>query len=656
MPATQNNGPRPACVEDFDHDKDTVVSETRVYARTSKDGSDSGYSSRTGTVDGDQQDPGRIGDLKRQGVQIERERMPYANVPAVRRRESIHQQKPSRPVAPEPVRAPKEEKKRFCHPKGVCWSCDKAGYHLTAEELDALKSRLRGEKAPAKEPPKPAREEPKPEIKERDDAGKLRRMSSHRDARPVMQYPPASMQPMAASYATPVGYYNSGYGTPIPPSGYTPQPPYPYGSYPQTPTTPLAPQYVAQPRQEYFPPSVPEIRPPQPKRASTYGDQDYDRMPRHYDEPVPSQRSYAPAREDLPLRSESRPATYTTSRNRDIADERYEEERRQMPPPQVPAKRSEPVRRPSTKKSYTYADSGHGRSSVDEPVDDHPAQNLQRRRSRHPDDYDRDATHALHSVRTRDDLPSPAPSSYRSDHKDLPSRPAPRQSVSYSDPHSTKIVAKGAPPQEATRRRVTEPLTPMDAKVAEAEAYQQKRNSVTSNPVPIEQMRSSKTSRAPSRSDAGSNYSASRDSTAARKARRGSMIIETSGKNRPLSIQMPDGTKISIGADEKEKEENRRQTKLLEQAPSSNSGVSHSTTSRSRATTTSHVSSDRSRDHEYQEKSSKRSSHVVESRPPASPVKTRSSRAPSRSRAGSDTSGSRNRRQSVVSERVIYRS
>jgi hypothetical protein len=654
MPSRADDGPQPACVEDYDDDRGTVFSDTRVHARTGKDGSDSGYSSRTGTVDGDQYDS------KAHAVQIERQRAPYVGVIPIRRRESMNQQKQTRPVAPEPVRPPKEEKKKFCHAPGICWTCDKVGYHMTQEELDELKNRLTREKSSTKETPKPAREVLPAEVKERPTDAKLRRMSSHRESRPpVPQYPPTSMPQMQPPPSVPAGYY--GYGTPLTPSGYPPQPVYPSYSYPQTPSTSMAPPYVVQPPQaDYFPSNVPEIRPPRPRRASTYGNQAPERLSRQYEEPVYVRREPPPPVDASHPKKEMRPAAVKHVSSMSIDRDRYEQDRRQMPPPELPSKRAETVHRPIPKKSNTYTEVGPRRSSIEESRQA-ALDSLERRKSKLPDEYDQDTTRALRPVRAREDLPSPAPSSYKNDSRDLPSRPAARQSASYSGPHYTQSVAKSSAPIESTRRRVTEPVTPMDAKVAEAEAYQQKRTSMVSDSLPTEQLRSSRTSRG--RSETGSNYShreshysTSKDTTATKNSRRNSIVIETGGKSRPLSIQMPNGLTVQIGGDqEKEKEEKRKQ-KLLEHAPQSTSGTSHSTTSRSRAATSSHPSSDRGKDRDYQEKSSKRSSHVVESRPPASPVKTtKSSRAPSRSRAPSDTSGSRNRRASVVSERVILR-
>lgn len=668
MPASHYSGPRPACVEDFDDDRNTVLSDTRIHARTGKDGSDSGYSSRTGTVDGEHYEHGRTADLKSGDLQIERERMPYSSGPAVRRGESISRQKPVRPVVSDQVQPPKEEKKKFCHPPGICYTCDKVGYHMTQEEVEELKGTLRRERTAAPETTKILRQLPSKQLEDRNTEPIIRRMSSHRESRPPMQYPPPAMQPMPASFSAPAGYYGAGYPAPGTPTGYATPPVYTYAAYPQTPATPVVAGYAPQPGpQEYFAQAVPEIRPPKPgRRASTYGEQDFAPLPREYEDPMMPQRSLLRSAPVVASRNESRPQAPRHASGRSIDHDRYEQDRRQMPPPERPAVRTQPLRRPSIHKSYTYADSGYGRSRAEDRSHEAAVELTGTRRPRDIRDSDHDDNRASHSVRAREETRSTAPSSYRSDAKDLAVRPPARKSVSYSNPSQVQTAAKSSTLYDTTQRRSTEPLTPMDAKVAEAEAYQANRSSIPADEMSVEQMKSIRPNKVPSRSNAGSDYShreshysTSKDSTSAKKARRGSIVIETGSKNRPLSIQLPDGLTVQIGPDqEKDKETTGRQQKLLEHASTSASGVSHSSATRSRAATSSHASSDRGRDREYHEKLARRSSHINESRPPPSPVKStaNSSRAPSRSRTTSDTNGSRTRRQSVVSERVVFRS
>ena len=652
MPERPSTGPRPACVEDFDDDRNSVLPDTRAFAKTVKDGSDSGYSSRTGTVDGERADARKLADMKSQAAQIERERQPYSGGPGVRRRESVSQQKPIRPKAPETAHS-KDVEKKFCHPPSAqCWSCDKVGYHMTQEELDDIRARLSGQ-APKPQSPKAARKPSTQQVKDRDVEAKLRQTPSYHQARTPMQFPPSATQPMPASYASPSGFYAPPvYHSPMTPV-YSSQP-YNY-NYPPTPSTPGNGLYAPQPGpQEYFSQQpIPEIRPPNPRRrSSVYEGQEVPRPRRETIEPDPPRRADPRLTQAVVSKKESRPSMPQHQSNRSIEEDRYEQDRCRMPPPERPVKTSELARRPSMKKSYTHDDDTRYEMSRSR----HDIEDIaEKRRSRGPRDYDHDE-YAI-GVRQSDAANRQPPTPYSQPAEYSPNRamprPSARHSVSYSDARHVETIAKSAAMRDTTQRRATTPLTNTDAKLADAEAYQQKHSSSTSDKL-TEKIRSN-SSKAPSRSDAGSNYSrresqysGSKTSTAAKKARPESIVIEANNKDR-LSIQIPGGPTIVFGPDkERPKEKDRRkEQKLLENTTTSGSAVSQSSTSRSRAATSSHASSDRGRDREYGDR---RSAHVIESRPPASPMKTSSktSRATSRARATSDRDGGRRRQSSVA--------
>jgi hypothetical protein len=625
MPTSHSKGPRAACVEDFDEDKNTVVSQSRVVA--AKDGSDSGYSSRTGTVDGENPGSGKMFAVN----PIERDRQPYSKVPGANRRELVNYQMPVRPKSPERPSIVKEPRSTFRHEPGKCYTCDQVGVHMTQEEFDQYQRREDARPVVAAEKPRPIRQSSGTPVKARPADSVLRRMSSHRESRPAQPLQPMSM-PASAGYNTQQPLYQ--YAT-TPTSGA-----YAQSSYYMTPVVPGSNTYSGGVRQYEYTQGVPMLEDPNPaRRPQAYTDPDR-----------PSARSRNSYHQYQSPIDDLRKELDREQRLRREYDDRAAVDREMMPPPRLPTKQGAPVRRPSVRKSYT----------TDEP------RSVQSRYRFDDNEYAVVEDGEYHEDRHRQqDSPPRSSNPQRASAAPMVSRPPARQSVSYSDPRSqsVKTIAKSSTRDDVVQRRATAPLVPADDKLAaqeaRAEAHMSKRQSMTSHELSAEKLKSMNATRVPSRSEAGSHHGShySKHSTSSRARRESQSIVIEAPKNRPLSLDI-NGLKLKIDAEREKKETKSREPRAIEAAPASS--TSYSSASRSRAATSSHASSEHSRDRDYHHESLTRVS-TSDKRPPTSPVKVNSksskhsSRAPSRSRAASDVPSSRKHRESVSgSERYVY--
>ena len=648
MPVLGATGPRPASCEDYDDDAGTTVSASKattyVAVRQSKtgqaspksrtrhhrDGSDSGYSSRAGTVASEPLGPKKTPNLKIETVLPERERQPYhmsAQGRPKAREEALSQKKEHEPVSAPAVDRP------FVHPQGVCMTCDKYGRHLDMNELSQL----------ASQPPTPSSLEVAKKVSsnasnEHDRNAALRRLSSTRDTRPTNIYPPSAIQPVYAvnpAYSVP-----SGYAMPLSPTtAYSPAVQN-YAAYATTPVTSAYSGYAGQ--TSYFE-TQPVVQPREQKtsrRSSFYAD-DFAQAPRRGESSGKVER--------MSSKRDSRPLVKTHRSQQSI-----DEDRITMPPPARPSKVSQVVQRPGLQKASTY------QSDVRE-----------HRRSR--DQYDNvySTTPARHD---RSRSPQQPPSSYRNaPGRDEPtSRPRPsRKSVSYQEPIHTTKVAKTPTREEHLPRRTTMPTTPLEQREAEVEAYQRKRSQMTSNQLSAEKLAELKGQTISSRSETGSTRSHQESHQSSSKASSGRVRSNTSGhrtsiiidgirlevpddyvdrKGRPVSINM-DGLTISMGSKDKNQDQ-----KLLEKTPSITSHASKRSVTDSSLDSSSRA---REQDRRNSLQSSRRPSHTDDrSRPPVAGQSQKSSRqhsrTPSSTRASVDHS--RSRRQSVDYEdaRLYY--
>jgi hypothetical protein len=702
MPDTGSRHPRPAFVEDWDDDAQTTLSSSRATANVAvkrsqtgavadrpntkpQDGSDSGYSSKAATVGSASTTASKMAALKIDTSIQERERHPYhitAQGGAVRR-ESFT--RPSAAVNEQNA----TQKQPFVHPRGMCVTCDYFGQHVEPPQS-------------AVQPPTPTSPKvPKKSAKKiRDDSDpKSKRISSTRDAYPSKVSQSPAVQPIysAAPYSQ-----TPGWTTPVTPMVYT------YA-------TPVTTSYVGYTGQvSYFEPQPsPEARPVKPtRRPSIYGEPIIKQPPRDDRTAAPSkptsQRDGGPTtsnrrstdlgpakstrdpdyRPTASIRrdSDSRP-TASVARDHDIrptasvsrdydsrptasvtrdydrtatatVERNYEprpvmsnhrsntsvdQDRIAMPPPEKPKRQPEVARRPSIKKSATYT-----------------PEIIQHRRSRTSDEYDPSDAKMPPSPKARGISPSRPPSSYRGPplQEQAPVRPqVSRKSVSYSDPVANAKVAQStsSSKNESVHRRTTNPVTSMEQKTAEAEAYQRQRSKMTSEELTLEKLedlkkqsshtRSSETGSAYSHKE--SHHSSSKDSSGRGRSHtsghRTSIILEggpridipssfVERKGRPVSINIGDLT-ISMGPKEK-----ARDTKLLEKASSVTSQASkHSIPSAT------YDEPSQEREHDEGARSSGLPSQSDDRRRPVTDRSQRSSRQ--HSRAPSSTRASR--RQSV---------
>ena len=644
MPVLGATGPRPASCEDYDDDAGTTISASKATTyvavrqpetgqaspkskiRHHRDGSDSGYSSRAGTVASEPLGSKKTPNLKIETVLPERERQPYHM--SAQERPKAREEASSRRKEHESASAPTVDRP-FVHPQGVCMTCDKYGRHLDMDELS---------QPPTPNSPKVAKKLSSNASKEYDRNAALRRLSSTRDTRPLNVYPPSATQQVYAinpAYSAP-----SGYAMPLTPTtAYSPAIQN-YAAYATTPVTSAYSGYAGQ--TSYFE-TQPVVQPQQQKtsrRSSFYAD-DVEQAPRRGESSGKVERTSS--------KRDSRPLVKTHRSQQSI-----DEDRVTMPPPARPSKVSQIVQRPGLQKASTY------QSDVRE-----------HRRSR--DQYD-NVYSTTPARRDRSKSPQKPPSSYRNAHgNDEPtSRPRPsRKSVSYQEPLHTTILAKTSTREEHLPRRTTMPNTPLEQREAEVEAYQRKRSQMTSNQLSAEKLAELKGQTISSRSETGSTRSHQESHQSSSKASSGRGRSHTNGhrtsiiidgirlevpddyvdrKGRPVSINL-DGLTISMGSKDKDRDQ-----KLLEKTPSV---ASH--TSRRSITDSSLDSSSKAREQDCRNslQSSRGPSHTDDrSRPPVAGQSQKSSRqhsrAPSSTRASVDYSHSQ--RQSVDYEdaRLYY--
>ena len=648
MPVLSATGPRPASCEDYDDDAGTTVSASKATTyvavrqsqtgqasrkpntRHCRDGSDSGYSSRAGTVASEPLGSKKTPNLKIETVLPERERQPYHISTQERskdQKEASSQRKELKSVSASTMNIP------FVHAAGLCMTCDKYGRHLDMDELAQLSSQ-----AATPSSPKVPKKVSSNVSKKYERNAALRRLSSTRDTRPTNIYPPSGNEPVYAispAYSAP-----SGYALPLTPTtAYSPTIQH-YAAYA---TTPITSAYSGYAVQNSYSETQPVVQPQQQKtsrRSSSYVDRAA---------PAPPRGGSSGKAQRMSSKTDSRPLVKTHRSQQSI-----DEDRITMPPPPLPSKVTQAVQRPGLQKASTY------QSDVTE-----------HRRFR--DQYD-NVYLARPAGRDRSRSPQKPPSSSRNTHGDdhPMSRPRPpRASLSYQEPLHTTNVAKTSTREEHLPRRTTMPTAPLEQKEAEAEAYQRKCSQMTSDQLSAEKFAEIKGQSISSRSETGSTRSHQESHQSSSRASSGRGRSHTGGhrtiiiddgirlevpdsyvdrKGRPVSINL-DGLTISMGSKEKSQDQ-----KLLEKTPSI---ASHA--SRRSGTDSSHHSSSetRERDRRGSLLSTRRPSHTDDrTRPPVAGQSQKSSRqhsrAPSSTRASVDHG--RDRRQSVDDEdaRLYY--
>ena len=146
MPDDVRSRPRAATVEDWDEStgavvadapppptttpkkKTPVLSSKGSYERTRRNGSDSGYSSKAGTVNSDPLDLGHPLESVREAGIPERERHPYS---MAKERPEVRRLSTDRPKTY--VEEP-EKPRRIKHADGKCDVCDYYGWHAVGRE------------------------------------------------------------------------------------------------------------------------------------------------------------------------------------------------------------------------------------------------------------------------------------------------------------------------------------------------------------------------------------------------------------------------------------------------------------------------------------------------------------------------------------------
>ncbi|RMD41214.1 hypothetical protein DV735_g3902, partial [Chaetothyriales sp. CBS 134920] len=569
MPGPESKHPRPACVEDWDEDTQTTLSSTRATAHAAavtsapagrgarlgqltyiRDGSDSGYSSKAGTIASTSTN--KTGGKKARSLTvdtslIERHRQPY----------SMNLQPPpnaSRDSQKRPVGAhhapPSATGERFKHPPTVCWVCDQLGYHPDPIEL-----------ARFIQPATPASAQPSKKVAkaEQEAQKKLRRQSSTKENRPTVVYaPPPAAVPNFYPVISP--YPLSGISTPI-----TPQPQIPYVadnllySY-AAPVTPITPHYLVEPPpSDYFRPQPPQKdRPPKTHRLSNV-----------YDHPVihHSQQPHGAMHATNAPFKEARPPTKSLPSSRSVDQQRADREA--MPPPGRPKQQS--IGRSSSRGPTAYSSDG---------IDGRYLRALD-----------------LSKPKAAKREPSPTregrapPSAYKHVEQASGSRPPMRgKSVSYSDPAKTTQVAVSSSADAPYRRRnTTSSHRPVshDRLAADAEAYIQRKSKLTAEQLTAEKIAEMKTAKqaVSSKSETGSTFSqhshqsSSKSSSGHDRSRGRPTSILVDGikveipqdylerKGRPVSMQLA-GVNISVGSKDKPTSTDRRDHRLIEKAPS----------------------------------------------------------------------------------------
>ncbi|RMZ81665.1 hypothetical protein DV737_g2402, partial [Chaetothyriales sp. CBS 132003] len=577
MPGTESKHPRPACVEDWDEDAQTTVSSTRATANAAakrtpagrgarpaqskyiRDGSDSGYSSKAGTIASTSTN--KTNGTKPCNLTVdtslhERQRQPYSMT--LQPQSNASRNSHDRPSGAHHAQ-PSTKAERFKHPPKVCWLCDQLGYHPDNNELARLM-----------QPPTPT--SPKANKKsskaEQEAQKKLRRQSSTRESRPcpVIYAPPITQNfyPVTSTYPPAV------ISTPI-----TPQPQMPYVQEQlvctYAPMTPIPPQYVVEPGQPNYlrPQPAKKDRPSQTNRLSNI----YDQPVIHYSQPQEA-KAASKASSKASSKESSRPSIKSRPSTRSA--DQQQAEREAMPPPGWPKQKI--PGRSGSKDSTAY-------TTVD--VDD---------RYLHAVDLAKPRAPPRESSPSREGRAPPSAYKHVEQASGTASRPPMRRkSVSYSDPISTTQVAVSSSAQASTshqRRSTTssDRSAGHDRMAADAEAYMQRNSRLTAEQLTAEKIAEMKTSKhvVSSRSETGSTFSqhshqSSSKSSSGRdrshtRGRRTSILIDggikleipqdyLDRKGRPLSMQLG-SVNISVGNKDMSTSVDKRDHKLIEKAPS----------------------------------------------------------------------------------------
>jgi hypothetical protein len=620
-------GPRVAHVEDYDDDNNTTISHTRAFAsassRGTKDGSDSGYSSRAGTHDGESK---QTSPEVAMATPIERQRKPYSSGPLPQRQKSTTQ--PSRPNGTKGTAQHEPEKrKEFCHRKGVCYTCDQLGYHVNQDEFEAglAKQKVTGQEGNQRSDA-PRVEVFEEEEEERvDPRKKVRQMSSHKGGRLELDKRHSTTRHTPAFSPAPATYSSHDYVAQMATAGYLVSPAYGYSPAPVTPSTPAYGSHSHS--RGYFDQHTTAPSRPAPLHRNSV-----------HERPPTSQAPYADYEKVYPAPQRE---TLKAAKRLSYTGKRPEDSDLMPPPSRRPDLKVATNTRPTTNHMHSYSADYKRYETNYEALDQYRDSN---------DSYDRRTDNDLSRTQMRNLSPrrhDPPPSS---------ARPNLRQTVSES--YTPKSATRDEPVRAPSTRRATQPVTDIDAKLAVAEAYQERQGAAKVSDALAHQEKASASSKTHTRSESGSNHShqqshyssASRMSSKSQSSRRGSVVIETGGKARPISIVMPShGFTIHIdGGDSREtpKLQGGKEPKMIESAPAqSGSTAGKSSTTRSRAATD-YTTSDRGRDgggrdrgQDY--KITRRISHVIDdSRPPSSPVKMKQGRSSSSTRSGSRTRAS----------------
>lgn len=470
MSAAEPTRYQPVTVEDWDDEAQASIPGTRTtanvavkrdgssesdfpssLARYEYDGTDSGYASKAPTVSSmASSQRRRTSDLKLDtSIVTERERKPYAMTATPRDSE----RQPIR-LAKEVKKAPEPIKKPFCHKEGICWVCDRFGFHF--DPKDPPKDLV----APKKTVVKPSTPATQTTVQTPKDAAPKQRTEDVRPrppARRTSSARPTSMYVASTPIQAPFQQYpaiHHGWPTAVTPGGVA------YTSHPYVvSSTPVA--YMP-PQQLYFEPPTPfdDHPPAQPKptRRLSMAIQERPVL-----EKKPSRTNTLTERV---VSREQRPQMVSHASQKSIND------RIAMPPPPAPPKPQHVTTvntaRPRAGRSNTYHSNTHSnrRSATFED-------------SSEDEDYlDPKAIVAL------DGRPSPRrpPSSWKPPTlQDIPDRPqlAPK-SKSYQDGPNSVQVASTTRADLMPRRRTTDsmPTTALiEQQEAAAEAYMRKRGS-----------------------------------------------------------------------------------------------------------------------------------------------------------------------------------
>lgn len=546
----------PASVEDWDDEAQASVPGTRTTAnayvavkrhmssesdfssdliRYNYDGTDSGYVSKAPTVSSMASLQRRKSDLKIDtAIVTERERKPYTMTTIARdadRTATRTTKEKETKAVPEPVKKP------FCHKPGICWVCDRYGFHFDPKDppsnLDPKKVAVKpSTPAPQaiSQPSKPAA----PKVKTEESTRPPSRRLSSIQARPTSMY--VGGTPVQAPFS---GYAPMHHAWPV----STPTTTYPgvaFAPYPSyvVPSTPIG--YMPTQQIYYEQPPVFE-EPPQPpatlsRRLSTAPQERPPLIKK------PSRTSTLQVVE-RPI-SRERPQIVSRDSKRSVDTDRMA-----MPPPPKPQPSiAVTTTRPRPGRSNTYHSnvSAHRRS-------------VQYEYSESEDDDEEEEVHlmdpgAMITYKKPPASPRRPPSAYRRPTLEgMSDRPqlAPK-SKSYHDGGKTVYVATATREGLMPRRRTTDSAPTMSAaeqKEVDAEAYMHKRGSMPLTDLTAENLKTLKNvvprHVSDQRSESGStashatHHSSSKDSSSARgraPTSSGSALGHTKGTSMSINI------------------------------------------------------------------------------------------------------------------------